>query len=120
MWISIQTKRCELSQRMRESMETHVRRALQRQQRQVGSIVLMISPTKLGEEPGYRCRLRIWSHDLGVIVVSEIGHTLRSATQLATTRARHAARRRLQKRLTRFRRAKGGRLASRFTHSVLD
>jgi hypothetical protein len=120
MWISIQTKRCKLSQRMRQSIETHVRAALRRQQRLIGSMVLTISPTNLGVEPGYRCRLRIWSHYLGVMVVSEIGHTIRSTTQQATARVRHAVRRRLHKRLSRFRRAKRGRLASRFTDSALD
>jgi ribosome-associated translation inhibitor RaiA len=120
MWMSILTKRCKLSPSMRQRVESHVRRAVRREQRQIGSIVLTISPTKLGEEPGYRCRLRIWSHYLGVIVVSEIGHTIVSTTQQATARVRHAVRRRLHKRLSRFRRAKGGRLASRFMDSALD
>jgi hypothetical protein len=120
MWISVLTKRCTLSSRMRRTLETRVHRALRREQHQIGSIVLTISPTRFGEEPGYRCRLRIWSHYLGVIVGSENGHTILSTTQKAMARVRHAVRRRLHKRLGRFRRAKRGRLASHFMDSALD
>jgi hypothetical protein len=120
MWISVLTKRCKLSPRMWQSLESHVRRALRRELRQIGSIVLTVAPTKLGGETAYRCRLRIWSHYLGVIVVSEVGLTIRSTTQQATARARHAVRRRLHKHLSRFRRAKRGHVASRFTDPAFD
>lgn len=111
MWISIQTKHCKLSPRMREAVERHVGRALWREQRQIGSIVLTFKPSKLGGEPGYHCRMRIWSHYLGGIIVSEVGPTIRNTAQQATARVRHAIRKRHHKRLRRFRRLKHSRLA---------
>jgi hypothetical protein len=92
---------------MRQQIETYVRRTLWRERRQIGSIVLTISATtSSGSDPAYRCRLRIWSHYLGVIVVSDIGDTVRTTTQHVASRARHAVRRRLHKRLSKIRRVK--------------
>jgi len=120
MWISILTKRCKLTRRMRHKMETYVRRALWRERRQISSIVLTISATTIGGEPAYRCRLRIWSHYLGVIVVSDVGHTVRTTTQHVVSRARHAVRRRLHKRLSKYRRLKRFRFEHRLTDPAFD
>ena len=120
MWISILTKRCHLSPRMRRQIETFVHRALRRERRQIGSVVLTISATTLAGEPAYRCRLRIWSHYLGVVVVSDLGDTVRTTTQQVTTRARHAIRRRLHKRLSKLRRIKRHRLDRLLTDRALD
>jgi hypothetical protein len=120
MWITILNKRCQLSRRMREKIETYVRRALWRERRQIGSIALTISPVSLGDEVAYRCRLRIWSHYLGVTVVSDVGHTVRSATQQATARARHAVRRKLHKKLSKFRRVKRSHVHRWLTDSLFE
>jgi hypothetical protein len=95
---------------MRKNIETFLRRALRREQRQIASVVAMIRPTTLGGEPGYRCRLRLWSHYLGDIVVSDVGPSVRSALHPAMTRARQAVRRRIHKRLAKFRRIKRSQL----------
>lgn len=110
MWISILTKHCQLSQRMRHNIERHVGRALRHQKRHIGSVVVTIRPTRIGGEPVFRCRLRIWSHYLGTIVVNDVGDTVRTTTQQATARVRQVIRRRLEKRLSGFRRLKRGRL----------
>lgn len=104
MWISIRTKRCRLSPRMRSRIESHLLRTFRREARHIGSVVVTVSPVALDADPGYRCQLRIWSQDLGTIVVSDLGPTVRAATQQAAARARHALRRRLQKRLAKLRR----------------
>jgi hypothetical protein len=95
---------------MRQRIETCMQRALRRELRHIGSIVLTIGPTAIGDSPGYRCRLRIWSHELGVLVVNETGHTVRTTIQHATSRARHAIRRRIHKQYSKYRRIKGSRL----------
>jgi hypothetical protein len=97
-----------------------LRRALHRERRQIGSIVLTIRPTTLAGEMGYRARLRVWSHYLGTTVVSEMGHTVRTTVQQVTARARHAIRRKLHKRLSRFRRLKRNRIDRWVTHGTLD
>ena len=105
MWISIQTKGCSFSSRMRRSIDTNVRRALWREHRLIESIALTIEPTTLRGEHAYRCLLRIWSHYLGAIVVRDIGHTVRTTIQRAVSVARNNLRRRLHKRLSKLRRS---------------
>lgn len=109
MWVSVLTKGCQATLRTRQQIEANVPKALRRELRHLGSIVLTISPTTLGSGPGYRCRLRIWSPDLGVLIVNEVGHTVRSTAQQATTRARQAVRRRIHKQHSKYRHLKRNR-----------
>ena len=106
MSIIIQTKHCKLSPRFRHLIESYVRRAMRRELRQIGHVTLTISPTTFAGEPGFRCKVRIWSHFLGDIVVDDVGDTVWSTTQGVTARARHAFRRKLHKRLGKYRRIK--------------
>jgi hypothetical protein len=105
MWISIQTNRTKLSQRMRENIEAFVRRTFQRERRQIASVVISVGSVKLGGgELGFKCRLRLWSSYLGLVTVRDVGDTVRTAVQQASLRARHAVRRRLHKRRSQSRR----------------
>jgi len=106
MWISIRTKRIKVSSRMRESVESYIRRAFERERRYVGSIVVGLRAAKLAGDIGYECRLAIWSHYLGLIVVRDVGDTIRTAVQQASLRAREVVRRRLHKRRGNGRRLK--------------
>ena len=117
MWISIRTKRIKVSSRMRESVESYIRRAFQRERRYVGSIVVGLRPAKLAGDIGYECRLAIWSHYLGLTVVSDVGDTVRTALQQTSLRAREVVRRRLHKRRGNGRRLKRDRF-SRWLPSV--
>lgn len=113
MLILIQTKRCRLSPRFRHLIESYVRRAMRREQRQIRSLMLTISATDSAATPGFRCKVRISSHFLGDIVVDDIGDTVWSTTQRVTARARHACRRKLHKRLSKYHRIKRDDLARR-------
>jgi hypothetical protein len=105
MWVSIQSKRTKLSQRMRENIEAFVRRTFQRERRQIGSVVISVGSAKLGGgDLGFKCRLRLWSSYLGLITVRDVGDTVRTAIQQTSLRARHAVRRRLHKRRSQSRR----------------
>jgi hypothetical protein len=111
MWISIQTKRIDLSPRMRSSIEAHILRVFQREKRQIASVVVAVGPAKLsGDILLFTCRIRLWSSYLGLLTVSDVGDTIRTAVQQASQRARHAARRRLHKRRSQRRRFSRGRL----------
>jgi hypothetical protein len=118
MSIIIQTKHCKLSPRFRHLIESYVRRAMGRELRQISSIALTIGPTTFGGESGFRCKLRLFSHFLGDIVVDDVGDRVWSTTQQVTARARHAFRRRLHKRLSKYRRIKRAELAQRLPDAV--
>ena len=112
MWISIRTKRTNLSPRMRQNIDAFVRRTFPRERRQIASAVISVGPAKLyGGEPGFTCRIRLWSSYLGMVAVADIGDTVRTAVQQASLRARHAVRRRLHKRRSQTRRMDPGRLS---------
>lgn len=105
MWISIQTKQVELSQRMRRNIEAHVQRIFGRERRQVASLVVAIEPAKVSRAfVAFTCQIRLWSSFLGLVTVTDAGDTIRTAVQQAGLRARHVARRRLHKRRNRKRR----------------
>ena len=110
MWISVRTKRINISPRMRRRIENFVDRTFQRERRYIGSIVVGLRPAKRGHDVGYDCRLTVWSHYLGLIVVCHSGDTIRTAVQQALLRSREVLRRRLQKRRSRMRRMTRGRL----------
>jgi len=110
MWISIRTKSIKVSSRMRKTVESYIRRAFERERRYIGSIVVGLRPAKLGSDLGYGCRLTIWSHYLGLIVVSDVGDTVRTAVQQTSLRAREVFRRRLHKRRGNARRLNHARL----------
>ena len=95
MWISIQTKRVNISPRMRRKIEDFIDRLFERERRYVGSVVISIRPTTLGRDVGYACRITLWSHYLGLTVVSDCGDTIRTAVQQAALRSRQVIRRRL-------------------------
>jgi len=99
MWISIRTKRTDLSPRMRENIEAHILRVFQREKRQIASAIVSVGSAKFsGDALVFTCRIRLWSSYLGLISLSDVGDTVRTAVQQASLRARHAARRRLHKR----------------------
>ena len=98
MWTSIRTKRLRISPRQRQLVDSFVRRTFDRELRQIGSVVVTLSPAKIGTALGYTCGVRIWSHYLGLITARDVGDTVRNAVQQASLRARKALRRRLHKR----------------------
>jgi hypothetical protein len=111
MWISIRTKRTDLSPRMRLSIDAFIRRTFHRERRQIASAVISIGPAKrYGGELSFTCRIRLWSSYLGMVAVADIGDTVRTAVQQASLRARHAVRRRLHKRHIQMRRFSAGRI----------
>ncbi len=111
MWISIQSKRIDLSPRMRRNIEAHIQRALQREKGEIASAIVSVGPAKFqGELLAMTCRIRLWSSDLGLVTVSDAGDTIRTAVQQATLRARHAARRQLKKLRSQRRRLSRSRL----------
>lgn len=98
-WTSIRTKRIHISPRQRRLIDAFVRRTFQRELRHISSVVVLLGPAKLGGGAvGYTCRVRIWSHYLGLMTASEVGDTVRTAVQQACLRVRGAVRRRLHKR----------------------
>jgi hypothetical protein len=98
-WTSIRTKRLRISSRQRRQIEAFVRRTFHRELRHVSSVVILLGPAKLeGGAVGYTCRVRIWSHYLGLVTANEVGDTVRTAVQQACYRVRSAVRRRLHKR----------------------
>jgi ribosome-associated translation inhibitor RaiA len=111
MWISIRTKRINLSPRMREKIEAHLRRAFEREMRQIASVIVSMEPADFGGGfDAFQCEIKLWSSYLGLIKVSDMGDTIRTAVQQASLRARHAARRRLHKRRSHRRRLGRSRL----------
>jgi hypothetical protein len=96
-WTSIRTKRLRISSRQRRLIDAFVRRTFHRELRHISSVVILLGPAKIGGGIGYACRVRIWSHYLGLIAASDVGDTVRTAVQQASLRARHAVRRRLHK-----------------------
>jgi hypothetical protein len=46
MWISIRTKRIELSPRMRRNIEAHVLRVFEREKGQIASAIVSLGPPK--------------------------------------------------------------------------
>jgi hypothetical protein len=108
MWISTQTKRTSLSPRLRQKIETFVSRTFRRERRYIGSVVVGIAPATTGRDVGYDCRLTVWSHYLGLIVVSHRGDTIRTAVQQAALRCREVLRQRVEKRRSKTRRATRG------------
>ena len=112
MWISIRTKRIDLSPRMRRNIESHILRVFRREKDQIASAIVSLGPARLrGDTLQYTCRIRLWSSYLGLVTVSDVGDTVRTAVQQASLRARHAARRRLHKHRSR---------RHRFSRSRLD
>lgn len=69
-----------------------------RERRHVGSVHVTLGPAKIGGAVGFTCRVRVWSHYLGLITADDVGDTLRTAVQQACLRVRSALRRRLHKR----------------------
>ena len=111
MWISIQTKRIDLSPRMRENIEAHLLRVFRREKGQIASVIVSVGPAEYsGDLLVFKCRVKLWSSFLGLIKVSDVGDTIRTAVQQASLRARHAARRRLHKRRSHRRRFSRNRL----------
>jgi ribosome-associated translation inhibitor RaiA len=113
MWISIRTKRINLSPRMRENIEAHMLRVFRREKRQIASAIVSVGPAEFsGDLLVFKCQIRLWSSYLGLIKVSDVGDTIRTAIQQASLRARHAARRRLHKRRSQRHRFSRSRLSS--------
>jgi hypothetical protein len=111
MWISIRTKRVDLSPRMRDNIEAYVLRVFEREKGQIASVIVSVGPAEVIEDLlVIECRIKLWSAHLGLIKVKDVGGTVRTAVQQAALRARHAARRRLHKRRSQRRRFGAGRL----------
>lgn len=98
MWTSIRTKQLRISPRQRQLIDAFITRNFQRERRHVGSVHVTLGPAKIGGGLGYTCRVRIWSHYLGLITAEDLGDTVRTVVQQASLRARSAMRRRLHKR----------------------
>ena len=120
MWISIQTKRVNISPRMRRKIEDFIDRLFERERRYVGSVVISIRPATLGPDVGYACRITLWSHYLGLTVVSDCGDTIRTAVQQAALRSRQVIRQRLHKRRSKTRRMTRGRLNRSFSRTARE
>jgi hypothetical protein len=94
MWISIGSKRMDLSPRMRQKIEEFVFSLFRRERHQIASAVIAVRPAKLcGGELGFTCRIRLWSSYLGLITLVDVGDTICTAVQQASLRARHVVRR---------------------------
>ena len=120
MWTSIRTTRIDLSPRMRRNIEAHILRVFQREKRQIASVIVSLGPAKFsGDLLVFTCRIRLWSSYLGLITVSDVGDTVRTAVQQASLRARHAIRRRLNKRRSLLRRS-NNRLRSSLAELSMD
>lgn len=98
MWTSIRTKRLRISPRQRQLIDAFITRTFQRERRHLASVHVTLGPAKIGGELGYTCRVRLWSHYLGLVTATDVGDTVRTAVQQASLRARSALRRRLHKR----------------------
>ena len=120
MWISIRTKRVNISPRMRRKIEQFVDRMFQRERRYIGSVVISIRPIALVSDVGYACRITSWSHYLGLTVVSDCGDTIRTAVQRAALRSREVIRRRLHKQRSKTRRMTRGRLNRWFSRTASE
>ena len=121
MWISIRTKRIDLSPRMRRNIEAHIIRVFERERGQIASASVSLGPPKFsGDQLVYSCRIRLWSSHLGLVTVSDVGDTVRTAVQQASLRARHAARRRLQKRRSRRHRFSGSQLRRALRETIAE
>lgn len=97
MWTSIRTKRLRISPRQRQLIDSFVARTFHRERRHVGSVHVTLGPGKIGGAVGFTCRVRVWSHYLGLITADEVGDTVRTAVQQASLRVRSALRRHLHK-----------------------
>jgi hypothetical protein len=96
---------------MRENIEAHLLRVFRREKRQIASAIVSVGPAEFsGDLLVFKCQIRLWSSYLGLIKVSDVGDTIRTAVQQASLRARHAARRRLHKRRSQRRRFSRNRL----------
>jgi hypothetical protein len=98
MWTSIRTKRLRISPRQRQLIDSFVTRTFHRELRHVGSVHVTLGPAMISGAVGFTCRVRVWSHYLGLITADEVGDTVRTAVQQACLRVRSALRRRLHKR----------------------
>jgi len=103
---------------MRLKIENFVSRTFERERRYVGSAVIGIRPATLGNDMGYECRITLWSHYLGLTVVSDCGDTIRTAVQQAALRSRQVIRRRLQKRRSKTRRMTRGHVNRWFSRTA--
>ena len=77
MWISIQTKRVNISPRMRRKIEDFIDRLFERERRYVGSVVISIRPTMLGRDVGYAWQ-SVGSCAFGNWATEDIGATCNS------------------------------------------
>src|SRR5688572_3783802 len=98
MWTSIRTKRLRINPRQRQLIDSFVARTFHRERRHVSSVHVTLSSAKIGGAVGVTCRVRVWSHYLGLITAEDAGDTLRTAVQQSCLRVRSALRRRLHKR----------------------
>lgn len=120
MWISIRTKRINISPRTREKIERVVRRSFERQRRYIGSVVVNLAPARRGRDLGYDCRITLWSHCLGLLVATDSGDTIRTAVQQTLRLSRETFRQRLHKRRTALRRASRSRIPQRLADTAMD
>jgi len=119
MWISIQTKRVNVAPRLRRKIEDLINRMFKRERHYIGSVVVSIRPAPLGRDVGYACRITVWSHYLGLTIVSDRSDTIRTAVQQAALRSREVIRRSVHKRRSKTRRMTRVRL-SRLSQIALE
>jgi hypothetical protein len=104
---------------MRRKIESIIDRMFERERRHIGSVVVSIRPATLGRDMGFACRITLWSHYLGLTVVSYSDDAIRTAVQQAALRLREVIRRSVHKRRSKTRRMTRGRL-SRLSGMALE
>ncbi len=101
MWISVRTRRCSISQKMRSRLEQKVRTIFARDSDKIASTVVYLTKANPGrDDVEYTARIVLWSSTLGQIAVNDAGPTMRSAVGRAARRARQVVRQYAKRRIT--------------------
>jgi ribosome-associated translation inhibitor RaiA len=101
MWISVRTRRFNISPRLRQAVEGKIRRIFTRDHSRIASIVAYVSPLRPGRtDLGYTARVVLWSTLVGQIAVNDTAPTVRSAVGRAARRARKLLREQANRKVT--------------------
>ena len=98
MWISIRTRRMSISPLVRRKIERLVSRVLRRQQAQIASIVVYLSPARLAERSlDYACRIVVWSPALRKIAAQAVSGSIAAAVGQVSRKIRGIVRERMER-----------------------
>jgi|GEM_PF-2647928 ribosome-associated translation inhibitor RaiA len=101
MWISVRTRRFNISPRLRKAIEAKVKRIFARDNPKIASVVVYLSPVRAGrDDQGFAARVVLWSPLVGQIAVNDTGLTIRTAVGRATRRARKVLRQQANRKVT--------------------